>query len=181
MTLHGSEPGAVLMKNQELGDGCGSEGPEGAGSVGCPPPPLSPPAEGRPAPSTGPPSAGPSWRGLGTPEETEVPHLQGTLGPTCDEEPGGRCGTWGVGGGRSERLLGGRGGASQFVTATLGQRDSRPGHAIVHSLASVSSSQIAQPPSGSPMRTGFTEAPTVCLHCAHSTPRPWAVTHPFFR
>lgn len=58
---------------------------------------LSPPAEGRPAPSTGPPSAGPSWRGLGTPEETEVPHLQGTLGPTCDEELGGRCGTWGGG------------------------------------------------------------------------------------
>lgn len=94
------------MKNQELGDGCGSEGPEGAGSVGCPPPPLSPPAEGRPAPSTGPPSAGPSWRGLGTPEETEVPHLQGTLGPTCDEEPGGRCGTWGVGGAQRTTVRG---------------------------------------------------------------------------
>lgn len=67
--------------------GGGRRGPEGAGSGRCPP---TCPRQLRAAlpPPRALPVLAASWRGLGTPEETEIPHLQGTLGPTHDEELG---------------------------------------------------------------------------------------------
>lgn len=155
-------------------------GPGGGGLRGLPP--SSCPRQLRAAlpPARALPALGPHGGAWGPLKRQRFPTSRGPWVQPVMRSRGDAVGPGGWGGAQ-RTTVGGRGGASRFVTATLGQRDSRPGHTIVHSLASVSSSQIAQPPSGSPMRTGFTEAPTVCLHCAHSTPRPWAVTHPFFR
>lgn len=76
VTLGGSEPIAVLMKNQELGNGRGLEGSDGESSVHAASVHLSTLAAGRPAPCTG--YAGPSWWAWGPRKDKEIPILGGS-------------------------------------------------------------------------------------------------------
>lgn len=91
VTLGGLEPDAVLMKNQELGDRCGSEG-AGWGRARCAVH-LSTLAAGRPAPTTSQPNVAPRGAAWGPPKGQRRP-LPGTLGPADDEELVG--GHWGA-------------------------------------------------------------------------------------
>ena len=174
--LGGSEPIAVLMKNQELGNGCGLErGERGWALCGRP---LSICPCRLQAALLPPQATRPRWRphgGARGPPKRQRSPPPGTLGPTCGEELRALSGGQGGEEGR-ERLSWGWGGARRGLSSPPGQRDApsslgQGAHADTHAPAPVAPSRIAWPPLAPPVRTdGFTEAPTVCPQCPQSTP-----------